>query len=60
MLEVLKFIFKLVISFIKMLFTIDVGDNLTLGHIMCVCFIFLPIFIIFFNYIKLKLRGDDL
>ena len=52
MLEVLRFILKCVVDFISMLFTIDVGNGLSLGLIMCVIFIFLPLVLIVSNFLK--------
>ena len=52
MFEVLKFIFKITADFIKMLFTIDVGNGINLGLVLCVLFIFLPIFLKLVNFLK--------
>lgn len=52
MFEVLKFIFKVTADFIKMLFTIDVGNGINLGLVLCVLFIFLPIFLKLVNFLK--------
>ena len=52
MLEVLRFILKCVVDFISMLFTIDVGNGLSLGLLMCVIFIFLPLVLIVANFLK--------
>lgn len=52
MLEVLRFILKCVVDFISMLFTIDVGNGLSLGLLMCVIFIFLPLVLIISNFLK--------
>ncbi len=52
MLEVLRFILKCVVDFISMLFTIDIGNGLSLGLIMCVIFIFLPLVLIVSNFLK--------
>lgn len=43
MLKVIMFILETVTHFMKMLFTIQVDDNLSLGLLMCIVFIFLPI-----------------
>ena len=45
MLKVISFILNCVIDFAKMLFTIDIGDGLNLGLLMCIIFIFLPMII---------------
>lgn len=52
MIEVLRFILKCVADFISMLFTINVGNGLSLGLIMCVIFIFLPLVLIVVNFLK--------
>lgn len=52
MFEVLKFILNCVIEFISMLFTIDIGSNMSLGLLMCVIFIFLPLVIALLNFLK--------
>lgn len=51
MLEVLKFILSCTAKFIAMLFTIDVGFT-SLGVVMCVIFIFLPIVLAIVNFLK--------
>lgn len=56
MLDVFKFIFKCIAQMISMLFTIDLGF-MSLGMLMCVVFIFLPLFLSFINF--LKYLGDD-
>lgn len=53
MIEVLRFILKCVADFISMLFTIDVGNGLSLGLVMCVIFIFLPLVLIIVNFLKI-------
>lgn len=58
MIEVLKFILKFVADFIKMLFTIDVGSGLSLGLVMCVVFIFLPLVLIVINFLKTTLVDE--
>lgn len=52
MLQVFKFILECCAEFIAMLFTIDIGDGLSLGLIMCVVFIFLPCVLIIVNFLK--------
>ena len=42
MLECLKFILKFVADFCAMLFTIDLGNGLSFGLLMCICFIVFP------------------
>ncbi len=42
MLECLRFIFKTIADFCAMLFTIDIGNNLSLGLLFCIVFILLP------------------
>lgn len=51
MLECLKFIFKLILEFLYMLFDIDIGFT-SLGTLMCVSFIFLPMIISFLDFLK--------
>lgn len=51
MLECLKFIFKLILEFLYMLFDIDVGFT-SLGTLMCVTFIFLPMALTVINFLK--------
>ena len=58
MIEVLKFILKFVADFTKMLFTIDVGSGLSLGLVMCVVFIFLPLVLIVINFLKTVLVDE--
>lgn len=43
MLSILRFIFKFVADFCSMLFTIDVDNNLSIGLLLCIIFILLPI-----------------
>lgn len=42
MLECIKFILEYVAKFCAMLFTIDIGNNMSLGLLLCILFIFLP------------------
>lgn len=57
MLDVLKFIFKCILDFIKMLFTIDVGFT-NLGVLMCIIYIFLPVVLIIVNFLKVQLIDE--
>lgn len=52
MIKVLSFILSSIIEFIKMLFTIDLGNGFNLGLLMCLCFIFLPMMLRIINFIK--------
>lgn len=52
MLSVIKFILNCVIAFARMLFTINIGNGLNLGLLMCVIFIFLPITLRVLNLIR--------
>lgn len=52
MLDVLRFIFSTIIAFMRMLFTIDLGNNLNLGLLMCIVFIFLPMMLRIINFLK--------
>lgn len=51
MLECLKFIFSIILEFLYMLFDIDIGFT-SLGTLMCVTFIFLPMVLTIINFIK--------
>ena len=51
MLEVLKFIINCIVQLCAMLFTIDIGFT-SLGTFMCIVFIFLPLFLVFVNFLK--------
>lgn len=51
MLECLKFIFNIILSFLHMLFSIDVGFT-NLGVVMCICYILLPMLLIIVNFLK--------
>lgn len=53
MIEVLRFIFSYTAQFIRMLFTIDLGNNLNLGLLMCIVFIFLPMMLRIVNFLKM-------
>lgn len=57
MFECIKFIFKLMTDFMKMLFSVDIGNNMTLGMLMCIIFIFLPAILSVINFLK---HADDL
>lgn len=57
MLEALKFVFGLIIQFIKMLFTIDVGFT-NLGTLMCIVYIFLPVILTIINFLKKQLIDE--
>lgn len=56
MLEVFKFIFRCIAQFISMLFSVDLGF-MSLGMLMCIVFIILPLFLSIINF--LKYIGDD-
>lgn len=57
MLEVLKFILKCFVQILNMLFEIDLGFA-SLGTLMCIIFIFLPLVLLFINILKYKMKGD--
>lgn len=57
MLEVLKFILKCLAQILNMLFEIDLGFA-SLGTLMCIIFIFLPLVLLLVNILKYKLKGD--
>ena len=50
--SILKFILSSLISFIQMLFTVQVDDGLSLGVLFCICFILFPIMLRVINFIK--------
>ena len=52
MFECIEFIFKIMTDFLKMLFTINIGNNMSLGLLMCIIFIFFPIVLLFINFLK--------
>lgn len=52
MFKVLWFILNSIIDFAKMLFTIQVDDNLSLGLLMCICFIFFPMMLRVIKFIR--------
>lgn len=56
MFDVLRFIFRCVIQFCEMLFTIDVGFS-NLGSVMCVVFIILPLMLVIVDFLKAS-SGD--
>ena len=58
MIECLYFIFGLIVDFIKMLFTIDIGHGLSLGLFMCIIFIFLPMVLMIVNFIKVQVIDE--
>ena len=57
MLDVLKFIFKCIAQLLNLLFEIDLGFT-SLGTLMCIIFIFLPLVLLFINILKFKMKGD--
>lgn len=57
MFDCIKFIFKIIADFIKMLFTIDIGNGMSLGLFMCILFIFFPCLLTLLNFFK---NSDDL
>lgn len=58
MFTVLKFIFKCIADFITMLFTIEVSEDLSLGLLISIIFIFLPTTLLVVNFLKYKMKGD--
>ena len=52
MLQVLRFLLKITADFLNMLFTIDVGDGMNLGLVLCIVFIFLPLVLSVVNFLK--------
>lgn len=53
MLECFKFIFQQIVAFMRMLFSIDLGNNLNLGLLLCILFIFLPMMLRIINFLKM-------
>lgn len=58
MFECIKFIFKIITDFLKMLFTIDVGNNMSLGMLLCIVFFVFPMILSLVNF--LKYSGGDI
>lgn len=52
MFQVLKFVLDSIISFMSMLFSINVDSNLSIGLLICICFIFLPMMLRVIRFIK--------
>lgn len=52
MLQVIRFLLHTIIDFMRMLFTIDVGNNMSLGLLMCIVFIFLPMMLRIIAFLK--------
>lgn len=52
MLQVIRFLLHTIIDFMKMLFTIDIGNNMSLGLLMCIVFIFLPMMLRIISFLK--------
>jgi len=57
-LEVISFVLKCIVDFVSMLFTVDIGHSISLGTLMCVCFIFLPIASYVINFLKGEFIGE--
>ena len=58
MIDVIKFLFEYTIKFLSMLFTIDVGNGINLGTMMCIVFIFLPTVLFVVNFLKASLIDE--
>lgn len=58
MIDVLKFLLEYTVKFISMLFTIDVGNGINLGTMMCIVFIFFPIVLLVVNSLKLMIVDE--
>lgn len=52
MLQVIRFILSSIIDFMKMLFSVNVDNGLSLGTLFCICFILLPIVLRIVNFIR--------
>ncbi len=59
MLDCIKFFLTQTVNFIEMLFTIDVGDGLSLGLVFCIFFVFLPVALAVFGFLKNYLIGES-
>lgn len=57
MLDTLKFIFRMLVQFISMLFEIDLGFT-NLGALLCIIVFFFPLLLSIINILKYKVRGD--
>lgn len=58
MIECIRFILQQLVNFCSMLFTIDIGNNMSLGLIFCIIFIFLPVVLHVLTVIKHSVLGD--
>lgn len=52
MLSVIRFCLNCIVTVARMLFTVNIGDGLNLGLLMCILFIFLPITLRVFKLIR--------
>ena len=52
MFSVLKFILNCIVSFMNMLFHVQVDNGLSLGLLMCICFILFPMMLRIINFLK--------
>ena len=59
MFEVIKFFLKCIGQLLTMLFEIDIGNGLSLGLLMAIIFIFLPLMLSFINLLKVNLKKED-
>lgn len=58
MLDCIKFILQYVAKFCAMLFTIDIGSGLSLGLLLSIIFIFLPVLYRVLTYLKHDVIGE--
>lgn len=52
MFECIKFIFKIIADFLSMLFTIDIGNNMSLGMLLCIIFFVFPMVLSLVNLFR--------
>lgn len=58
MLECIKFILEYTAKFCAMLFTIDIGSGMSLGLLLVILFIFLPVVFRFITLLKHDVVGE--
>ena len=56
MFDCIKFLFKIIADFLSMLFTIDIGNNMSLGMLLCIIFFVFPMVLSIANFLR---HSDD-
>lgn len=56
MFECIRFLFKVIAEFLSMLFTIDIGNNMSLGMLLCIIFFVFPMVLSLVNLFR---HSDD-